>query len=558
MRKTIVVLLLLFAAFAARAETINDVIVEARPGVAPLRNGTYFEFRFAAMNPTTEARKVRITVQGRTFTNDLMPGSAREVVVAPRTAAIVSIPQFVVMDYSPQEAIVEVDGEQGKVNLSGYASQSYRTSRDILVGRTVTPEIVTALIPNEETGTEVRGTIAPASWSSNWLHYTAFSGMILTTADWRELPRPVQMAILRWVAAGGSLTFVGGADGLPPLRPASMNGVVAGHHGFGFVCLIPPAVPQVETIASIHLTWRQVDLENQYMWWGQTPGQNAPVKLLEENALPVKSLFSLLVVFAVVGGPVNLWVLAKKERRLWIFWTLPILGVVTAAVVIGAVIAGEGWVRIQKSVSLTLLDERIGEAVTLGWTGMYATLPPDREVRFDSATDVRPMFATPDANTDWTDGQRFVSGWIGSRVPSGFALRKAEPRRERLPLRREGGQLVAVNGLGSELRELWVADGSGKIYHAIAVAAGKEIVLKPTDVALDANVRDPAYLFNEPSVWPTYFSRVSSQPRVALLPNTYVAVLKKSPFVEAALARPTKSTAEGVVIGIVKGIGHAS
>lgn len=558
MRKTLAVLLL-FAALGAHAETINDVIVEARPGVAPLRDGTYFEFRFDVMNPTAGPRRVRITVQGRTYNRDVTPGATREVVVAPRSTVLVSIPQYVVTDYSPHEALIDVDGEQGKLSLSGYASQSFRAPRDILVGRTVAPDIVTSLIPNEETGTEIRATLSPASWSSNWLHYGAFSGMVLTTQDWRELPRPVQMAVLRWVAGGGSLTFVGGADGLPPLRPASLSGIVAGHHGFGFITLVPPALSEAHTIASIRSTWRPVDLDTRHMWWGQTTAQEImPVKLLDEDALPVKSLFSLLVVFAIVGGPINLWVLAKKQRRLWIFWTLPILGVITAAVVIGAVIATEGWVRIQKTISLTLLDERIGEAVTLGWTGLYATLPPEGEVRFDSATDVRPMFVAPDASTDWTDGQRFLSGWIGSRVPSGFTVRKVEPRRERLPLRREGGHLVAVNGLGSELRELWVADDSGTVYKATNVAAGKEIVLTATDVKLDPGVRDPALLYTAPGVWPTYFNRIAAQPRSVLLPNTYVAVLKKSPFVEAALARPTKTTAEGVVIGLVKGIDHAS
>lgn len=557
MRKTL--FLLLFAALTAGAETINDVIIEPRPGVAPLRDGTYFEFRFTVLNPTTDPRKVKISVVGRVYTADMVPGSTRTVVVAPRESMVVSIPQYVLVDYTPREALVDVDGEQGKISLSGYASSSsYRSGRDILVGRTVPPPIVTALIPaDQEHSVEIRAAISPNSWSSNWLHYSAFSGMILTTADWRELPRPVQGALLRWVAGGGSLTFVGGADGLPPLRPASLANVVAGHHGFGTVTLIPPSVPPVEVIAAIHGTWRVIDLDTRYMWWGQNLPDNMPVKLLDDKALPVKSIFSLLVVFAVVGGPLNLWVLAKKQRRLWIFWTLPVLGLLTAVVVIGAVIGNEGWVRIHKSLTLTLLDERIGEASTLGWTGMYATLPPDGEVRFESATEVRPMFAAPDANTDWTEGQRFMGGWIGSRVSSGFAIRKIEPRRERLPLRREGGHLVAVNGLGGDLKELWVADG-GALYKATNVAAGQEVVLTRTHRALNPNANDPAMLFTAPGVWATYYNRIAANPADVIRPGMYVAVMKRSPFVEPALSNPTTYSSAGVVIGLMKGIDHAS
>jgi hypothetical protein len=38
----------------------------------------------------------------------------------------------------------------------------------------------------------------------------------------------------------------------------------------------------------------------------------------------------------------------------------------------------------------------------------------------------------------------------------------------------------------------------------------------------------------------------------------YVAVLQRSPFVEAAVAKPTKYTSEAVVIGLLKGIDDAS
>jgi hypothetical protein len=370
----------------------------------------------------------------------------------------------------------------------------------------------------------------------------------------------VQAALLRWVAAGGSITFLGAPpDGLPQLRPATEDlGIHAHHHGFGWINSIDKPEEIARFVNSLRTTWRDIDVDTRHQWYGELQEVDTPIPLLDDASLPVKSLFSLLVVFAVVGGPLNLWVLAKKQRRLWIFWTLPLAAAVTAAILVGSVIWSEGWVRIQKTASLTLLDERNGEASTIGWTGFYATLAPDGEIRFDSGTEVRPLFSTAEGHTDWTDGQRFVSGWIGSRLARGFVLRKVEPRRERIPVRRENGQLIALNGLGAHLTELWVADASGAVFVAKNVAAGKEVALAPTGRQTAATIPDPAFLCAAPSTWASYPARFAHEPLNILQPGMYVASVARSPFVEAALARPTKSESAAIVVGVMKGIDDAS
>ena len=159
--------------------------------------------------------------------------------------------------------------------------------------------------------------------------------------------------------------------------------------------------------------------------------------------------------------------------------------------------------------------------------------------------------------TDWTDGQRFVSGWIGSRLASGFAVRKVEPRRERVPIRREAGQLVAVNGLGCTIKRLLVADEQGVIHVAQDIAAGKEVVLTRTAGVASTTAKDPATLLGEPESWSTYVSRLSAKPADVLRPGMYVAIVSRSPFIEAAVPKPTKYTSDAVIIGLLKGIGDA-
>jgi len=235
---------------------------------------------------------------------------------------------------------------------------------------------------------------------------------------------------------------------------------------------------------------------------------------------------------------------------------MPVLGVLTAAILVGVLFAREGWLRVQKTISLTMLDEKSGQASTIGWVGFYSTLPRDTDIRFDAATEVRPMGEVQSSLTDWTDGQRFVFGWVRSRVPARFAVRRSERRRERLPVRRQGGHLVALNGLGTQIQRLWVADETGAIYTAANVPAGREAVLTPSGQRVDPK-NDLAVVSGAPAQWPSLVSRVANTPRFVLAELTYVAVTADSPFLEKALREPTHRSDETVVFGYMRGIDDA-
>ena len=555
MRSVAVVACVLFA-LTAGAETFGPLIVETKHGVGVYRDGNYFEHRFSALNPTGEPHEVRIEVGGTGVYNGANAHASRTVTVAPRSGVLISIPQYVATEYGGFETRISVDGKYEGQLPGTVPSGGYRAGREVLLGRNITAETALLLAPEDSGVGAVRPSVAPQSWSANWLHYSAFSAIALTPADYNELSRPVQTALLRWVAGGGALLIVGGElEGLPPLRIGTAADVYrSGHHGFGTIGLVPEKFDPANVLAVMHEQWKPQGVEN-IPAYGNYEQRATPIPLVDDE-LPVKSLFSLLILFAVVGGPVNIWVLAKKERRLWIFWTLPLLALATAAVLVSSVIVSEGWVRVQKSSSMTLLDERIGEAVTLGWTGFYSTLAPDGQIRFDSASEVRPLFGMSEGRTDWTDGQRFVSGWVGSRLARGFAFRKIEPRRERLPVRREAGQLIAVNGLGASIAELWVADENGNVFTAKNVAAGKEVALAPSKMQVSAGT-DPAHLYAAPSQWATYYKRLAENPQTVLRPNSWIAVVQRSPFVDGALAKATRSSSDGVVIGVMKGIENA-
>lgn len=549
MRRAVFALALVLTAIPAAAQQYGPITIEARRGLRAGGLYAYHEFRFDVANSSAVPHVVDIEIAD----DELDTVVSRRVAVAPRSATIVAIPAFCT-NIGTSEGSVTIDGARQKDPLGVHTvSFDTRGPRTILFGRNVDAKLMTALGPAPDETDPLRADIPAHEWSSNWMAYDGFEGMVLMPADWAELARPVREAILQWVAAGGSLLLLGGAEGLPQLRwePADYAPLAVGHHGFGSV-LFFPADGQLGApiLQKIRMTWRESEA---IQYWG-TAGTVMP--LPDSRETPVGMLFSVLIVFAIVGGPVNLIVLAKKNKRLWVFWTMPVLGLVTAAILVGALFVREGWLRVQKTISLTMLDERSGQASTLGWIGFYSTLPRDIDVRFDAATEVRPLEGFRSAYTDWTDGQRFVSGWVRSRVPARFAVRRSERRRERLPVRRQGEHLVALNGLGTQIQRLWVADETGAIYTARNVAAGREAVLTRSGQRVEAKT-DLAETHGPPPGWPQLVSRLTSAPRYALKEMTYIAVTEDAPFLEKALREPTHRSAEAVVFGYMRGIDDA-
>jgi hypothetical protein len=551
MRKACVLAMLFAVATIASAEEYGPIAIEQSPSLGVPRIGAYYEYRFLIRNASAQQHTVRIDVNSMIFL--ATPGQShavRQFTIGPRASESVSIPDYIAgPGAGTSETTVTIDGREQRPHFSITKSNpaSLDHSPHVLIGRNVAPALITSVMAYSA-GVSVRADIPPSDWSDQWVQYGRFDGALFTPADWGEMPPPVRAALLRWVSAGGTMIFFGLPDHLPQLRPANeITQFSAGHYGFGTIVFAGNA-PELTNPNAVQLRELRASWQRSPMLQQPLDQINGWMPILDSNGVPVGAMFSLLVVFAVTGGPVSLFMLAKRDRRIWIFATMPIVAMATAAVIVGALVFSEGWVRVQKGSSLTLLDETRGEATTIGWTGIYSTFAPNGNVRFETNSEVRPFFYPKDAVTDWTDGQRLASGWIASRVPSQFALRKVEARRERVPIRIEKGTVYALNGLGVPIEDLGVANENGAIYRAQHIPAGKEVALLPMG-HVGATPKDPASLYGPWVEWHSYAGRVTNDMQNYLTPGTYIAVINRSPFVERALDRATKSTSSAVVIG---------
>src|SRR5262245_10558437 len=419
-------------------------------------------------------------------------------------------------------------------------------------------------------------------WSANWVGYSSFDGVMITAEELSGAPDAVRSALWRFAECGGSLVIIGGweipaqwrarhvdiveaASEADPSRKYSMplsSKTQSYNVGFGWVTVIDAA--GVKNV--LPTQWRAI----KYSWTGSRPAgknysdiveinKNFPV--VERIGIPVRGLFVLMLMFVVVIGPINLIWLARKRKKIWMLWTVPAIALVTCLAVTGFALFGEGVSATSRAEAITILDESSHRASTIGWIAFYAPITPSEGLHFSYDTELTPV--TPqawsyyrrggggfDRTIDLSTDQHLDSGWVTARAPAYFKFRKSETRRERLTIRIEGaGAISVVNGLGADVRELWLADRNGKIYSAGGIRAGAEAKLSLTNRNLADYRAGMRELFTSNN-WPGKMKEVELNPQRFLAPGCYLATFDTGPFVEEGLKNVGTRKGRAMVYGI--------
>jgi hypothetical protein len=297
----------------------------------------------------------------------------------------------------------------------------------------------------------------PASaWSKSWLGFSRYDGVVVTGDNVRQMPPEVQSALWRYVECGGTLLVLEGRE-LPQswgLEIASDRARFVNYDvGFG-QCIVNAEIDtgslSLEQCRQIVDSWRKTS--EPWQIGRSAVDANAAFPVVSGLDVPVRGMFLLMFLFALAIGPVNLIVLSHKRRHIWLLWTIPIISLMTCCAVFAYATFAEGWKRHVRTEGLTILDERIHRATTIGWTAYYSSLTPGDGLHFGYETELTPQIVleagTP-RTVEWTHDQHLSSGWVTARVPAHFMIRKSEIRRERVTIRQGGDAgLKVVNGLG--------------------------------------------------------------------------------------------------------------
>ncbi len=339
-------------------------------------------------------------------------------------------------------------------------------------------------------------------WPGDWRAYSVFSGVFLAERDLPDIPAPAKAALRDYVAAGGSVFFVG-ADTIPaefadaPLAALAVPGagaaalpagVDARRCGLGFLATLPASVaapgssdaipPETAAFLLRHVLQSRAIL--------RAPG-NLVIELAPDGNRgdpvvrpPVGLFLLLLAAFAILAGPVSLWLLARKNRRIHILWVLPAVSAVFSAAIILSLVLREGVTPTVELRTGVLLDQRAGRAVAFSRASFYSPLtlgsvdlPADAAVEPDDrqgvSGDVR------------VGGTARYTGWISPRTPASFRLVSVRATHLRLDIREDPatGAVEAVNAFGAPIERLCLFDDAGVLRTAIDLAPGASASLAP-------------------------------------------------------------------------------
>ncbi|MCK6448480.1 MAG: hypothetical protein L6Q99_18980 [Planctomycetes bacterium] len=270
-------------------------------------------------------------------------------------------------------------------------------------------------------------------------------------------------------------------------------------------------------------------------------------------ALPYKAFALLLVLFAIVIGPVNFIVVKRFKRPVVLLVTIPVIALGAAVALFGFGVLAQGLGVKLASHTWTVLDQREHRSASSELRMVFAGLAPARGLE-PGAGAAAYGIARYSPNGSWNDpaydGQKYrvefdpgpvlSGGYLPARTPFLHQTLTERAARGRLEFAREGGALVATNGLGTTVEELLVRDASGG-YWTLGAPLGENArgTLEPLaegDGAQRANDLGVAELTPEVADFP---------------PATYVARLERSPFDDDCGITGTESVSLHRLFGIL-------
>lgn len=524
------VAVLLFASFCSGESFLGGRIAVSHIPVANRYSASaqrtthgYAEYRFRVQNTDSRPHSVRIALPADTFSGsgNQLSRLSNSIEVGPGDSVILTLLQPPVAIVGGNEAFVEIDGrrELTKITMPPlYEHASEFRSTNLVANVLISSKVSTGMRDLiEKGGTDAfvdpmaialaspvteeiglwRSEVDASEWSDNWLAFSRFDGICLTDAELNGLKKEIFDSIRRYVESGGNLYVIGTQWKEPSewelarvsnrkFEPMLGSVFVTGKES-------EEATGSIGDVRKAFLgsarRWAAAMQSGNRVYGGASGllgGDNRLYEMLpvvKEFGVPIRTIMILILVFAVLIGPVNVYVLSVMNKRIWLLWTVPAISVLASVLVFGVNFVKEGFLRQQSSRTQTILDQRTGEAITYGFVGFYSTMTPRAGLQFDKSSEMTAAFDRSGSGRSFeannSSGQHFSRGWINARLPSYFAVRKAEPRRERLEFNWE--ENTVLNGLGADIKKLLVCSPTGEHFAIGELEKGAKGTLEKTE-----------------------------------------------------------------------------
>ena len=344
--------------------------------------------------------------------------------------------------------------------------------------------------------------------SGNWQAYTSIDSVILDLSE--GSPEPAQFAALvAWCRTGGKLVVLGLSpeelDRVPALASQSgprfeqlpedfktfeAAGLVSYRLGFGVLILErQPSAPGEAFVAQegsaapvAYIADRAVFLP---AWtrpsFGRVSRQSWVQGTLDAfSGLPVRSLMVLMVLFALLMGPVNFLWIRKRKQPMLLLVTVPGIAVVTSVLLLLYGIFSQGLDIKSITKSWAVLDQRTQVATSAEVREVFAGSAPSGGMRPEPTTCVFPEARYWSGSfrsefrfvADQTDGLLLSGDYFPVRQPFSQMILSDRPTRLRLDVNDTNGSIAISNALGAGIQSLLLRASNGD-YHYLKQPLGE-------------------------------------------------------------------------------------
>ncbi len=386
-------------------------------------------------------------------------------------------------------------------NLLGSTSGKTRTGY-ILVDKDIS---VVSWEPTRQwldsTGQQLWGSaITPESVPRDMTGLIGVNLFWLSAQNWAKLSPESREAVKEWVMQGGHL-FLATPDPAAyrnedlNISGATMPGKTL-DKWLGSVTVLPwdgtsnllqacLENPEIKTRLMAHQL--NLQIARGYQAQGQPPGFWPLLMEMPDARAVGVFIMIFMVLFAIVVGPVNLFVFAKDPFRYRLFWTTPLISIVTSVLLFILILLKDGVGASGQALTLVYLapeenrQVRIQEQCTL--SGLLVkrnfTLQQPVFLAAPRVDDSRKKLTM-----DIHGGGQYSGDWFASRSVNALLFIKSEPTRARVevvnrPPFGTGNPPQIVSSLETPMQEIYFVDSQGNFWNAPGVTAGQKIKLSP-------------------------------------------------------------------------------
>jgi hypothetical protein len=369
-------------------------------------------------------------------------------------------------------AVCSIDGKQYPLELQPSATapdsvllltdgndlQSMLVSVIAAEARSSQPEIALALARSQEA-------------AADWRCYTGFCTVVV---DGRmPLANGLQEALRRYVSAGGRVLLLQ-PDALPPgpLRRVAELGGDERREGFGSWGIL-----REQGLANQRMLNRWIFRGVNQGLWPLAPWRQEIQTIPGLGAAPVLLFLAMILIFAVVAGPVNFLLVRRMRRPLLLLLTVPALGFGTTLLLLLHGLWHDGLGVRGMVHSYSYLDQEQHEVATFADRTLFAGFSPGRlSLDADSLLVAPACFVSahgerndPPFVVDWSRGT-VEGGVLPSRTLTTLlsARQAAERARLRARILPDGDLELLTDGDLKPIGEILWCDASGQCWRGEA------------------------------------------------------------------------------------------